>query len=529
MDIAVWIERLVRYGLRTGLLGSELDAVAARNALLDLFGVAEPADVPSEQLSEEDERGRETDVTDVLDAMLDFAAGTRLLPENTPAYRDLLDARIMGLLMPRPSEVVDTFWRIARENGVEAATDWLYKLSIDARYIRMDRIRRNLRWFVDTEYGDLEITINLSKPEKDPRDIAAERAAPPSSYPKCLLCLENVGYAGRIDHPARQNLRVIPVRLDGCRWYVQYSPYVYYNEHCIVFDERHVPMAITEATFRKLFDFLDLFPHYFIGSNADLPIVGGSILGHDHFQGGRHVFPMERAQVETFYAHPDHPEVEAGIVRWPMSVLRLRSPSRGALEVLAARVLACWRGYDDPEADVFAHTEEAGLRTAHNTLTPIARRREGGVYELDLVLRNNRTTPEHPEGLFHPHRDLHHIKKENIGLIEVMGLAVLPGRLADELSGIRDVLVGRAKAPDPRDADHPLARHAPWVAELTQRYGTALSEADADKLLRREVGLKFLRVLHDAAVFKRTEAGKVRFRIFCEKAGFRRVDRPSAT
>lgn len=524
MDIAVSIERLVRYALRTGLLGSELDAIAARNALLELFGVAEPA----ETAADDADFGAEGEgASDILADMLDYAAGIGLIPENTPGFRDLLDAKIMGLLMPRPSETVDRFWRIARDSGVRAATDWFYKLSIDSNYIRMDRVRNNRRWFVDTEYGRLEITINLSKPEKDPRDIAAERAAPPAGYPKCLLCLENLGYSGRINHPARQNLRVVPLRLDGYRWYFQYSPYVYYNEHCIVFDERHVPMAITEATFRKLFDFLDMFPHYFIGSNADLPIVGGSILGHDHFQGGRYAFPMEHAPVEEHYVHADYPTVAVGIVRWPMSVLRLAAKGRASLESFAARVLACWREYDDPEADVLAYSEEAGRRVPHNTLTPIARRKEDGAYELDLVLRNNRATPEHPEGLFHPHRDLHHIKKENIGLIEVMGLAVLPGRLEEELAGIRDVLAGRAPAPDPADADHPLAKHVPWIRELAGRYGTALSEADANGILRREVGLKFLRVLHDAAVFKRTPSGKARFRAFCRDLGLEPVDRPS--
>lgn len=515
------IERLLRYGVRHGLLEEE-DTTVARNALLDLFGCPEPGTLPEEE-----------DVPDsavpMLERLLDVAAETGLLPENTAARRDLLDARIMGLLMPRPSEVARKFWETARRESIRRATDDFYALSQASNYIRMDRIRQNVYWRVSTEYGELEITVNVSKPEKDPRDIAAERNAPKRNYPKCLLCLENVGYAGRIDHPARQNHRVVPVSLGGEPWYLQYSPYVYYNEHCIVFSREHRPMVINDGTFAKLFDFVDRFPHYFLGSNADLPIVGGSILSHDHYQGGRHVFPMQKAPVEQRFAHPAFPGVEAGVVKWPMSVVRLVSRDRDVCLRAASHLLNTWRRYSDEQADIAAWSRTEGGRVPHNTVTPIARINDQGMYELDLVLRNNRTSERHPEGIFHPHRDLHHIKKENIGLIEVMGLAVLPGRLKHELEGIRRMLTGESPAygtsvagedsggtaPPPE-----LEKHAPWIAELVSRYGTALSPGEAEEALREEVGRKFLRVLADAGVFKRDAAGQAAFRRFLRAAGF---------
>jgi UDPglucose--hexose-1-phosphate uridylyltransferase len=375
------------------------------------------------------------------------------------------------------------------------------------------------------EYGGIEITINLSKPEKDPREIARLRSLPPAGYPACLLCPSNVGYAGRPDHPARQNLRVLPLRLNGEDWCFQYSPYVYYNEHSIVLRAEHVPMAITEATFTRLFDFLDQFPHYFVGSNADLPIVGGSILNHDHFQAGRHTFAMEKAETEAAFRHSDYPGISGGIVRWPMAVFRIAGARREELEEAASALLRAWRDYDDPAAGIFARTAlPDGEIRRHNTITPIARRKKDGRYELDLVLRNNRTSEEHPDGIFHPHRHLHHIKKENIGLIEVMGLAVLPGRLKDELRQIADILAGK-RPYDPEalaGEAHPLRRHADWIGALVRAYGVSLPMAEAERLLRAEVGRKFTEVLCDAGVFKRDEAGRAAFAAFLEAAGWRR-------
>jgi UDPglucose--hexose-1-phosphate uridylyltransferase len=521
------IERLLRFGVQRGLIG-ELDVVPARNALLDLFGLVEPyaGEAPAEQLDSSDEPLRE---------LLDAAVGTPLLPDDHTTYRDLLDARIMGLLMPRQSEVANRFWETAKSRSVEAATEDFYRLSIDSRYIRMDRIRNNLYWLAATAYGDLEITVNLSKPEKDPKEIALLKTMQSSRYPKCLLCLENVGYAGRPDHPARQNHRVIPLELDGETWYFQYSPYVYYNEHSIIFCKDHTPMKMTPETFRRLLDFVGQFPHYFIGSNADLPIVGGSILDHDHFQGGRHVFPMEKAPIETTLTHPDYPDVKAGIVKWPMSVLRLSSHNRRHLLELATAVLEAWKGYSDVEAEVLAYTEADGAgsagggtapgRVPHNTITPIARKNARGEFELDLVLRNNRTSAEHPDGIFHPHRELHHIKKENIGLIEVMGLAVLPGRLKSELEAIAALLAGEsapgggAAADAAADASHPLHKHAAWIEALIRRYGTKLSKEEAEAVLRQEVGAKFLNVLEHAGVYKRDERGRAAFRRFAAVVG----------
>lgn len=502
------IEQLVRFGLRQGLL-QPLDADSARNALLDLFGFAQPYE--GEPAGEAPEN-----VAELLEPLLDYGFAIGLIPDNTATYRDLLDARIMGHLMPRPSETAANFGRMAQERGVKAATDAFYRLNIDSNYIRMDRIASNKYWLQPTPYGDLEITINLSKPEKDPKEIALLKSLPKTGYPKCLLCKENVGYAGRPDHPARQNLRVLPLQLRGEEWFFQYSPYVYYNEHSIVFKGRHEPMRISDATFERLLDFVEQFPHYFIGSNADLPIVGGSILSHDHFQAGRHRFPMEKAPVEAEYTHPENPGIRYGIVRWPMSVIRLSGTGKGALLKAAGEILEAWRSYSDYEADIAAFSDEGGVRTPHNTITPIARMRDNGVYELDLVLRNNRTSTEHPDGIFHPHRELHHIKKENIGLIEVMGLAVLPGRLKNELEQIAAYLSGSA-AYDPgalADGAHPLHQHADWIARLMEEYGASLSPEEALAAVENGAGAKFLDVLQDSGVFKRTEAGAQALRRF---------------
>lgn len=511
IDISKEIEYLLLYARNKGLL-NELDVIPARNSLLDLLKVDAPycgelgGTVPGSPAK-------------ALENILDYCYEQRMIPDNTATWRDLLDARIMGLLMPRESEVAQNFARIAGERSITDATDWFYRLSVDSNYIHMDRIKKNLYWRTDTEYGSLEITINLSKPEKDPHAIAAAGGVKQSGYPKCVLCVENVGYAGRVDHPARQNHRVIPLTLDGEGWYFQYSPYVYYNEHCIVFYKEHVPMRISDRTFVRLFDFIEQFPHYFIGSNADLPIVGGSILSHEHFQGGRHVFPMERAEVQRSFRSGDYPDVNAGILKWPMSAIRLSSQNRRSVERLSSSILSCWRGYSDESVGIHAVTGEV----PHNTITPIARRNCDGEFEMDLVLRNNSTSKEHPLGIFHPHEQLHHIKKENIGLIEVMGLAILPGRLSSELDGIKGILTG--KRPYRRDClnneQDPLCKHAEWIREMVGRYGTGLTDIDAEKVLKDQVGNIFLRVLLDAGVFKKDRDGKEAFVRFMNRAGFR--------
>ncbi|SFA70718.1 UDPglucose--hexose-1-phosphate uridylyltransferase [Cohnella sp. OV330] len=516
-EVGSLIRRLVRFALERGMIG-ELDEDFAHNGLLDLFGLAGPAGgpLPEETL--------ESPVS-VLEPLLDAAAALGLIPDDTTTQRDLFDARIMGLLMPRPSETSAAFDLLSAADGARAATDWFYRLNIDSNYIRMDRISKNGYWLHPTDDGELEITVNLSKPEKDPREIALLRSLPQTKvdYPKCLLCRENVGYAGRPDHPARQNLRILPLTLRGERWFFQYSPYVYYNEHSIILRGEHVPMRIVPETFERLLDFVDAYPHYFVGSNADLPIVGGSILNHDHFQGGRHVFPMEKAGVAEWATHGAERGVRGGIVQWPMSALRLRSRDRTALLRVAAEVLADWRAYSDAAAGVYAASGDV----PHNTITPIARLAEGGEYELDLVLRNNRTSDEHPDGIFHPHRELHHIKKENIGLIEVMGLAVLPGRLDAELSQIAQLLTGET-AYDPAAigggqedaASHPLAKHAEWIAELVAAHGTGMAPDAARAALQAAVGDKFHAVLRDAGVFKQDAAGRAAFGRFLAAAGF---------
>lgn len=510
------VERLLQFSLRRKLL-EPLDVYAARNALLDLLRLDEPyagelQDAPGE------------DVTELLEPLLDYAVEAGILEDNNTTLRDLLDARIMGVLMPRPSELIHRFWATARREGIEQATTDFYRLSIDSNYIRMDRIRKNLYWLAPTEFGSLEITVNLSKPEKDPKEIAMLKNAKQSHYPKCLLCVENVGYAGRLNHPARQNLRVIPLELTGDPWCFQYSPYVYYNEHSIIFDREHRPMKMSRQTFERLLDFVEQFPHYFIGSNADLPIVGGSILSHDHFQGGRHRFPMEMAPVEERFTHPAYGGVKFGVVKWPMSVLRISSYDRALLLELAGTILDAWRSYSDPDCEIAAFSEAPdGMQVPHNTITPIARINGAGEYELDLVLRNNRTSEAHPDGIFHPHQELHHIKKENIGLIEVMGLAVLPGRLKDELEQAAALFTGEAglDARITEDESHPLHKHAPWLAGLLAKYGQGLSRGQAEHMLREEVGRKFEAVLGDAGVYKYDEKGREGFRRFIRHLGFK--------
>ena len=492
MDIQVLIRKLVSYGVQTGLVPEE-DVIYTTNRLLELFELDELEDRDNVTM-------REDELEEVLKGMLDYAYEKGILKENSVVYRDLFDTKIMGLLMPRPSEVIRHFHELYEQVSPEAATDYYYKLSRDSDYIRRYRICKDMKWVAPTKYGDLDITINLSKPEKDPKAIAAAKLAKQSGYPKCLLCRENEGYAGRVNHPARQNHRIIPVTINGSQWGFQYSPYVYYNEHCIVFNGQHTPMKIDRSAFVKLFDFVKQFPHYFLGSNADLPIVGGSILSHDHYQGGHYTFAMEKALVETPVSFAGFPDIAAGIVKWPMSVLRLTGSDPDRLCLLAEKILTAWRGYTDEAAMVFAETDG----TPHNTITPIARRR-GEDFELDLVLRNNLTTPEHPLGLYHPHEQLHHIKKENIGLIEVMGLAVLPARLDKELALLKDaILSGR----DLR-ADETLQKHADWAEALQGRY--TFTPENTEQILQQEVGAVFMQVLEDAGVYKRTPAGQSAF------------------
>lgn len=516
--IAKQIELLVAFARHNELI-EPLDVDAARNLLIDLFAIKEPlsaSHVDSANIFPDSP-------VPLLNPLLDIAFERGLIQDDTVTFRDLFDARIMGLLMPRSSETNRHFQHLADEVGITEATNWFYKLNIACNYIRMDRIKKNGYWKHNTSDGELEITINLSKPEKDPREIALLKTMTQSHYPKCLLCKENVGYAGRPDHPARQNLRIIPLTLHGEAWFFQYSPYVYYNEHSIVFCGDHVPMVISPATFERLLDFVEQFPHYFIGSNADLPIVGGSILNHDHFQAGRHVFPMETALVKEWITCLREPEVKLGIVQWPMSVLRLQSTNREAILAAAAHTLAEWRKYSDLEVDIQAFSEdsiEAG-KTEHNTITPIARIKDNGIYELDLVLRNNRTSEDHPYGIFHPHVELHHIKRENIGLIEVMGLAVLPGRLQTELQLISQLLVGEVEyqAASLVSSEHPLHNHADWITTLISRYGTSQSPANAEQLLQNAVGEKFHEVLQDAGVFKMNLKGREAFQRFIKISG----------
>ncbi len=487
------IQQLIHYGLKTGLLDSR-EEIYARNLILAKLGLSEFV---------EPEEAEEAPLEEILKGLLDYAAKKGLLENDSVVYRDLFDTDLMNALMPRPAQVADRFWELYKESP-ETATDYYYTLSQDSNYIRRYRIAKDKKWTVDTKYGKLDITINLSKPEKDPKAIAAAAKAKKSGYPACLLCKENEGYAGHESHPARQNHRVIPIKIDGQDWGFQYSPYVYYNEHCIVFSGEHRPMKIEEATFRKLFDFLEQFPHYFLGSNADLPIVGGSILSHDHFQGGHYEFAMARAKEERTYHLPGYEDVEVGMVYWPLSVLRLRSKNREQLIRLATHILNKWRSYTDEAACIFAETDGE----PHNTITPIARMRDGA-FELDLTLRNNLTTEEYPLGLYHPHQKLHHIKKENIGLIEVMGLAVLPARLKDELALLKAAILAGA---DLRK-DELLEKHADWVEEFLPKYDS-VTEENLEGILQTEVGLVFEQVLEDAGVYKCTEEGREAFERF---------------
>ena len=487
------ITELVQYGLDTGLVAPE-DKIFVTNQILEALGLESYEETPGSRGAEELEQ--------ILKEITDYAVEKELIADSI-VYRDLFDTKIMGKLVPLPSMVSHKFYELYQE-GPKKATDYFYKLSQDSDYIRRYRIKKDQKWITETPYGEMEITINLSKPEKDPKAIAAAKNATQSGYPKCQLCKENEGYAGRVNHPARQNHRIIPVRIDGKDWGFQYSPYVYYNEHCIVFNGEHVPMKIERATFAKLLDFVSQFPHYFVGSNADLPIVGGSILSHDHVQGGNHEFAMAKAPVIKEYVIPGYEDVRAGMVKWPMSVIRLQGKDKERLISAADHILMCWRSYTDEAAFIFAETNGE----SHNTITPIARIRDG-YFELDLVLRNNITTEEHPLGVYHPHAKLHHIKKENIGLIEVMGLAVLPSRLKSEMEQLADAIL---EGKDIR-SNEVLEKHADWVEEFLPKY-TDITKENIMDILHEEIGQVFNQVLEDAGVYKQTEEGRAAFERF---------------
>ena len=488
MQIETYIDSLVAYAMNNGLAEPE-DHWVLVNRILDILQKAdyEPSEEPMSE-----------DIEEILAGILDYAVEKGLCDDNITA-KDIFDTRIMGAITPMPREIIRTFWEKYEKDPVEA-TDWYYKFSCDTDYIRRYRIEKDMRWKYPCEYGELDVTINLSKPEKEPKAIAAAKFAPQTAYPKCQLCRENEGYAGRMNHPARSNHRIIPIKICGADWCLQYSPYVYYNEHCIVLNEEHIPMKIDKSAFEKLLDFLKPFPHYFVGSNADLPIVGGSILSHEHFQGGHYTFAMETAPIREKIVFKGFEDIEAGIVKWPMSVIRLRGSDSARIADLADKILGSWRGYSDESVSVIAFSEGQ----PHNTITPIARRR-GEDFELDLVLRCNITTEEFPMGVFHPHEDKHHIKKENIGLIEVMGLAVLPSRLKKELSD----LAKAATSGKDVSSDETLSKHAEWLSELKKEY--TFTEENAMDIILKETGKVFAEVLEDAGVYKNTAEGEVAF------------------
>lgn len=485
------IKKLVQYGIDKRFIENE-DVIYITNRLLELFQMDEyedPGDIKEEICLEE-----------ILETMLDYACDKGLIQENTTTYRDLFDTKIMGVLVPRPSEVIHKFNELYQISP-KHATDYFYQFSMDTDYIRRYRIKKDIRWKANTEYGELDITINLSKPEKDPKAIAAAKTAKQSGYPKCQLCKENEGYQGRINHPARQNHRVIPIKINHTSWGFQYSPYVYYNEHCIVFNGEHIPMKIDKSTFIKLFDFVKQFPHYFLGSNADLPIVGGSILTHDHFQGGNYEFAMAKAKIENKFIIEGFEDVESGILKWPMSVIRLRAKDEKRLIDLSDSILNKWRSYSDPSLSIHACTNGE----PHNTITPIVRK-VNDTYEVDLVLRNNITTKEHPLGVFHPHEELHHIKKENIGLIEVMGCAILPARLKEETKLLEEYILSGKNIKE----NDIIGKHYEWVEKFKGNYPD-INESNITEIIQNEIGKEFLRVLEHAGVFKRNKEGQEGF------------------
>ncbi|MDF1618002.1 UDP-glucose--hexose-1-phosphate uridylyltransferase [Petrocella sp. FN5] len=510
--IKKYIEELILFGLQHKMIEA-LDIPLVRNQLLALLNVSEPYE--GKVVYMEDEMP-----TRILEKIENEAVLLGVIEESV-VEREILDAKIMATLMPRQSELNRLYNRIKDEKGGKAATDYYYHLSQMSNYIRTDRIALNKYWQAETQYGNMEITINLSKPEKDPKDIEKAKHQPQSNYPKCFLCLENVGYEGNLNHPARSNHRVLPLKLNDESWYLQYSPYVYYNEHAIIFKETHEPMKINLQTFKRLADFVESMPHYFIGSNADLPIVGGSILSHDHFQGGRHRFPMVDAKVLSTYGRTDVPGIRLEMLSWPLSVVRLSSIDKSVLVQQAYEIFKHWQSYNDPHVDVLAYTETKEGIVPHNTVTPIARINDKGWYEMDLALRNNRKDEEHPDGIFHPHSHLHHIKKENIGLIEVMGLAVLPARLDLDLSDLREVLMGKHSMDLVREK---YPHHFTWFESITQDVGFTCNEATAKQILEQAVGRRFAQVLDCSGVFKQSEVGLAAFGTFIESMGYLETD-----
>lgn len=503
MTITIYhhIEQLLQYGLKSNLI-TRWDLDVVRNKIIEIlelddFNVGETSEAVN------------TDLRSILENILDWAAENNRLVENTITYRDLLDTKIMGSFVPLPSEINNRFEMLYKEKGAKQATNWFYDFSKKVDYIRTDRIAKNEEWLAQTSYGELEITINLSKPEKDPKEIAAAKKVKQGSYPKCLLCKENAGYAGRVNHPARQNHRIIPVTLEEEQWFLQFSPYVYYNEHAICFSEQHEPMTISKRTFARLLDFVKQYPHYFMGSNADLPIVGGSILTHEHFQGGFHEFPMAKAEIETAFTIDRFPSIQAGIVKWPMSVLRLQGTNIQELVEASDYILKEWIDYSDESVDIVAYTNH----TRHNTITPIARMRND-LYEIDLVLRNNRTSEEHPFGIFHPHEEVHAIKHENIGLIEVMGLAVLPGRLKEEMSLLADQIV-KADIEASIKEEPAIVKHLAWAKAVKEK-NPQMTKENVHSIFQTEIGIVFETILHHAGVFKRDDQGTKAFQRFVE-------------
>lgn len=498
IDISHEIKRLIQYGINKGLI-NEYDKIYTRNRLLEVLTVSDY---------------RENDTEDeyldspslIFENIIEWALMNGRIKNDTVLNRDLFDTKIMGCLTPKPSEIINCFYTLY-SNNKKSATDYFYSLSKSTNYIRLDRIKKDMKWKVETEFGKLDITINMSKPEKDPKDIEAQRNMGKGKYPKCLLCKENEGYEGRMNHPARQNHRVIPIELNNEKWFMQYSPYVYYNEHCIVFKDNHQEMKLTEETFIRIMEFVEKFPHYFIGSNADLPIVGGSILSHDHFQGGRYDFPMAKAETLEKFILKDFKGIILKRLKWPMPVLRIEGSNRVDVAKAAAHIYKIWQGYSDETVDVLSHTGDI----THNTVTPIGRVRDGK-FEMDIVLRNNRTSKEYPEGIFHPHRELHHIKKENIGLIEVMGLAVLPSRLNSELRDLSHFLINRNQI-EKLEFKEPLLKHKDWCLEIMDKYNEICAD-NVNEIIRHEIGLKFLNVLKDAGVFKLDRKGEHAFKKF---------------
>jgi UDPglucose--hexose-1-phosphate uridylyltransferase len=511
-NAAYCVEELLYYGKDKGLI-TELDAIFVRNRLFELLKIEEPTGA--------DFKNRyKPDIHSILEKLLDYSVKVGII-EDSITQKDLFDTKIMGLLTPMPSTVKNEFYAIEKEKGSKAATDYFYKLSKDVNYIRTDRISKNKHWIALTEYGEIEVTINLSKPEKDPLLLKMNLNTVSTDYPKCVLCIENMGFEGNMKRAARENHRLIPLELGGENWYLQYSPYVYYNEHCIVIFENHKPMHVFRKTFERLFQFLDRFPHYFIGSNTDLPIVGGSILEHEHYQGGCYDMPMVNAGISDYYDAEDYEDVSIGILNWPLSSIRLSSKDKKKIIDIAEKILDNWRKYDDEAVGIFHETLENEEMTPHNTVTPISRINKNGEHELDIVLRNNRTSEEYPRGIFHPHPDLHHIKKENIGLIEVMGLAILPGRLETETFLISEYLTGKKDRSnlDLMNENDPLFKHKDWISEMMNNT-EKLSEEEAMNEIKEEIGKKFTKVLENAGVYKNNIEGQLGFGRFMKSCGF---------